>query len=99
MSNFKEIETGSRSLGSKEFPERNQLGDVDSREFGRRSSMSAKSKRSEKKKPQKQQEPNLGQKEAEQQERSESELSHMGGSNSPRTTKTNGVGTGAIRSV
>jgi hypothetical protein len=41
--------------------------------------MSAKSKHSEERKPRgKQQEPNLGQQEAEQQQRSESELSHMG---------------------
>jgi hypothetical protein len=40
--------------------------------------MSAKSKRSEKGKPRKQQQANLGQKEAKQQKRSESELSHMG---------------------
>ena len=40
--------------------------------------MSAKSKRSEEDKPRKQQQPNLGQKEAKRQQRSESELSHMG---------------------
>jgi hypothetical protein len=42
--------------------------------------MSAKSKHSErrKKEPQKQQQANLGQKEAKQQQRSKSELSHMG---------------------
>jgi hypothetical protein len=43
--------------------------------------MSAKSKRSEQDKRRTQQESNLGQKEAEQEQRSESELSHMGGSN------------------
>jgi len=40
--------------------------------------MSAKSKRSEEGKPGKQRQPNLGQKEAERQQLSESELSHMG---------------------
>jgi hypothetical protein len=40
--------------------------------------MRAKAKRSDEKKPRKQQKPNLGQKEAEQQQRSQSELSHMG---------------------
>jgi hypothetical protein len=47
--------------------------------------MSAKSNRSRENKPRKQQEPNLGQKEAEEQERSESELSHMGGSSRSNT--------------
>lgn len=62
--------------------------------------MSAKSKRSRENKPRKQQEPNLGQKEAEEQERSESELSHMALADQiRRTTKTNGLGLGANRSV
>jgi hypothetical protein len=40
--------------------------------------MSAKKKHSEENKPQKKQQGNLGQKDAEQQQRSDSELSHMG---------------------
>jgi hypothetical protein len=39
--------------------------------------MRAKAKRTDEKKPPKQLKPNLGQKEAEQQQRSQSELSHM----------------------
>jgi hypothetical protein len=40
--------------------------------------MKAKAKRSAEKKPRKRQEPNLGQKESKEQQRSQSELSHMG---------------------
>jgi len=40
--------------------------------------MRPKSRHSEENKPQKQQKPNLGQKGAKQQERSDSQLSHMG---------------------
>ena len=47
--------------------------------------MSAKSKRAEERKARKQQQPNLGQKEAKRQQRSESELSHMGAADSAKT--------------
>ena len=55
--------------------------------------MSAKSKRSEEGKPGKQRQPNLGQKEAERQQRSEPELSHMGEATEQirKTAKGNGT--------
>jgi hypothetical protein len=83
---YKELgRTIGTGTGASSSRERNRLGEVDSRKISRGLSMSAKSKRSGDNKPRKQQEPNLGQEEAEQQERSESELSHMGGASRSNT--------------
>jgi hypothetical protein len=70
---------------SPEFKEQNQSADVDSQEATGGQNMSARSKRSEENKPRKQEKANLGQKEAQQQQRSESELSHMGDSTNPNS--------------